>query len=144
MLIFRSFLYLSWVLPCPGTDSWKMITYPKVVTSVSVLTIYCDVITFLPWSKLDYSDFLHVKPWIPVSCGDTCLISTWLEIDIHGCYSLVKIAFAPICACKTNRRICRHNASGLHSRDVTDLLWWRHNTKSEKTVLSDNGEISNR
>ena len=64
--------------------------------------------------------------------------------DIHGCYSLVKIAFAPICACKNNRRIWRHNASVLHSLDVTDQLWWRHNTKSEKTVLSDNGEISDR
>ena len=30
------------------------------------------------------------------------------------------------------------------SRDVTDQLWWRHNAKSEKTVLSDNGEIGNR
>ena len=27
------------------------------------------------------------------------------DIDIHGCYSLVKIAFAPIWACKNNRRI---------------------------------------
>ena len=67
----------------------------------------------------------------------------WWDIDIHGCY-LVKIAFAPICACKNNRRIWRHNVSVLHSRDVTDQLWWRHNTKSEKTVLSDNGEISDR
>ena len=78
--------------------------------------------------------FLHARPWIP---GD--------EIsDIHGCYSLVKIAFAPICAGKNNRRIWRHNASVLHSRDVTDQLWWRYNTKSEQTVLSDNGEISDR
>ena len=51
----------------------------------------------------------------------------WWEIDIHGCYSLVKIAFAPICACKNNRRIWRHNASISRSRDVTDHLWWRHN-----------------
>ena len=27
------------------------------------------------------------------------VISGWREIDIHGCYSLVKIAFAPICMC---------------------------------------------
>ena len=66
----------------------------------------------------------------------------WWDSDIHGCYSLVKIAFAPICACKNNRWIWRHNASVLHSRDVTDQLWWRHNTKSENTVLSDNGGIS--
>ena len=35
------------------------------------------------------------------------------EIDIHGCYSLVKIAFAPICMCKNNRWIWHHNASTL-------------------------------
>ena len=35
----------------------------------------------------------------------------WWEIDIHGCYSLVKIAVAQIRACKNNRRIWRHNAS---------------------------------
>ena len=34
----------------------------------------------------------------------------------------------------------RHNAS---SRDVTDQLWWRHNAKSEKTILGDNGEMGN-
>ena len=67
-----------------------------------------------------------------------------VRIDIHGCYSLVKIAFAPICACKNNRRIWRHNASISGSRDVTDPLWWRHNAKSETTVLGDNGEMSDR
>ena len=66
------------------------------------------------------------------------------EIDIHGCYSLVKIVFAPICACKNNRWIWRHNVSASCSRDVTDQLWWRHNVKSEKTVPSDNGEMSDR
>ena len=45
----------------------------------------------------------------------------WWEIDIHGCYSLVKITFAPI---------------------GTGELWWHHNAKSEKTVLSDNCEMS--
>ena len=45
--------------------------------------------------------------------------------------------------CKNNWRIWRHNASTPHSHDVTDKLWWRHNAKSEKTVLSDNGEIRN-
>ena len=65
----------------------------------------------------------------------------WWEIDIHGCYSLVKIAFAPICTCKNNRRIWRHNASDSRSHDVTDQLWWHHNVKSEKTVLSNNGEM---
>ena len=68
----------------------------------------------------------------------------WWEIDIHGCYSLVKIAFVLICAYKNDRRIWRHIASTHLSRDVTDQLWWRHNTKWEKTVLSDNGEIGDR
>ena len=43
----------------------------------------------------------------------------WWEIDIHGCYSLVKIAFAPIGAGKNNRRIWRHNVSTSRSRDDT-------------------------
>ena len=68
----------------------------------------------------------------------------WWEIDIHGCYSLVKIAFAPICACENNRRVWRHNASISRSRDVTDPLWWRHNAKSETTVPGGNCEMSNR
>ena len=68
----------------------------------------------------------------------------WWEIDIHDCYSLVQIAFAPIYACKNNRQIWRHNASISRSRDVTDLLWWRHNAKSETTVLSDSCEMSDR
>ena len=56
----------------------------------------------------------------------------------------MKIAFAPICACKNNRRIWRHNASISRSRDVTDQLWWRHNAKSEKTVPDDNCDMSDR
>ena len=60
----------------------------------------------------------------------------WREIGIHCCYSLVKIAFVPICACKNNRRMSRHNASTSRSRDVTDQLWWRHNAKSEIPSLA--------
>ena len=41
-----------------------------------------------------------------------------------GWYSLVKIAFVPICACRNTRRIWRHNASTSRSRDVTDQLKW--------------------
>ena len=68
----------------------------------------------------------------------------WWKIGIHGCYSLVKIAFAPICACKNNRRIWRHKARISRSRDVTDQLSWCHNAKSEKTVLDDNCDMSDR
>ena len=60
------------------------------------------------------------------------------DVDIHGCYSLVKIDFAPICTCKDDRQIW-HNNSTPRSRD---FAWWRHNAESEKTVLSDNGEMS--
>ena len=52
--------------------------------------------------------------------------------------------FAPICVCSNDQRIWGHNAGAVRSCDVTDQLWWRHNTKSEKAVLSDNGEITNR
>ena len=34
------------------------------------------------------------------------------EINIHSCYSLVKINFVPICVCKNNQQIWHHN-SGL-------------------------------
>ena len=42
------------------------------------------------------------------------------------------------------RQIWRHNANTPRLRDVTNQLWWSHNAKSEKTVLSVNGEISDR
>ena len=64
-----------------------------------------------------------------------------VEIDIHGCYSLAKIAFAPIWACKNNRRIWRHDTSTLRSRDVTYQLSWRHKVKSEKNAIELNGEM---
>ena len=51
-------------------------------------------------------------------------------------------AFVPICLCKNNRRIWRHNANTSCLHDITDQLWWRHNDKSEKTVLGDNGKLS--
>ena len=68
----------------------------------------------------------------------------WWEIDIHDCYSLEKIAFAPICACK--KTIDEYDVTVLvpRSRDVTDQLWWRHNIKSEKIVIGDNGEMRDR
>ena len=66
------------------------------------------------------------------------------EINVHGCWSLVKTTFAPICACNIIQRIWCHNASTIRSRDVTHELWWRHNTISAKTNLSENGEISYR
>ena len=68
----------------------------------------------------------------------------WWEIYIHGCYSIVKIALAQICARKNSRRIWRQNASTSRSREVTDQMGWRHNAKSVKIFLGDNGEINNR
>ena len=49
----------------------------------------------------------------------------WWGIDIHGCYSLMEISFVPMCTCKNNRRIWRHNASlrtsQINRGDVTML-----------------------
>ena len=56
----------------------------------------------------------------------------------------LKITFAPICECKNNRRIWRHNANTSRSRDVTDQLWWHHNANSEKIFLGENGQTSDR
>ena len=76
-------------------------------------------------------------------CVYICAVNTgWREIHIHSCYSLVKITIAPIAACKNARRIWRHNAISSRSRNVTNQLWWRHNAKSEKTVFSDIGKMS--
>ena len=79
--------------------------------------------------------FWHAKAWIS-DCG-------WWEIDIHGSYSLVKIAFAPICPCKNNRRIWRHNASTSRSLNVIDQPWGRHNAlvRETKNVRGDNCEL---
>ena len=68
----------------------------------------------------------------------------WWEIDIYGCYSLVKITFVPIGTCKNKSRIWRHNACTPRSRVVTDQLLQCHNAKSEKTVLRDNCEMRDR
>ena len=68
--------------------------------------------------------FLFAKLWIPGG-----------EKSISWFYSLVKMAFAPICSCKNNKGILHHNVITSHSHDVTDQLWWRHDAKSEKTVL---------
>ena len=61
----------------------------------------------------------------------------WMwEIDIHGCYLIVKIVFVPICLCKKNRGIWQSQCQYL------TFVVWRHSTKSEKTVFGDNGEMS--
>ena len=65
-----------------------------------------------------------------------------LETDIHGCYSLVKSDFGPVCACKNNRRIWRHDISASGSRDVTGDLWWRHNATSDEAILGVHGVLS--
>ena len=91
------------------------------------------------WQWIHYPCFLHAKPLIPGS----------RKIDIHGCYSLVKIAVMPICACKNNRRGWHHNASSSHSRDVTywtavtpycqvrkDRPWWKWRNKQSMIVLA--------
>ena len=79
------------------------------------------------WCKSCIIPVLHVKPWIP-----------------SGEKSIFTVVMFAICACGNNRWIWCHNVSTPRSRAVTDQLWWRHIAKSEKTVLSNNGEISDR
>ena len=116
------------------------------IYAIKQIKICAEYRNMLPRPRLDLSGTPGLRP-IGLSPG---FWQTSLGLGSMSRYSarilicIVKIAFAPICACKNNRRIWSHNASVLHSRDVTDPLWWRHNTKSEKTVLSDNGEISDR
>ena len=61
-----------------------------------------------------------------------------LKIHINGWYLLVNINFAPICVSDDDRH---HNTNASRSHDITDQQWWRHNAKSEKTVLSNNGKM---
>ena len=77
--------------------------------------------------------FLHATPWIPG--GEISIFTLLFTSEDRLCASL---------RVQENGRIWRHNASVLHSRDVIEQLWWRHNTNSQKTVLSDNNEISDR
>ena len=57
-----------------------------------------------------------------------CLCSNHHSTWAHGCYSLLKIAFTPICACTINSSISR-------SHDVADQLWWRQKTPYLATVV---------
>ena len=57
-----------------------------------------------------------IKPWSN-SLARYSVNTGWWEIDIHGCYSLVKINVAPICTYKNNR-IRRHNTRNSRSRNV--------------------------
>ena len=119
----KQFMIIIFKVYC-DINKIKIAWFPFVVYSCYIFYRSVESLGYLNNMKID---FLHARPW-------------W-EIVIHGCYSLVKIAFAPICTCKNNWRIWRHNASISGLRDVTDQLWWRHNAKSETAVL---GEMSDR
>ena len=61
----------------------------------------------------------------------------WWEINIHGCYSLVKIAFAPICAART---IDEYESWGdlpmIFTRDeVTSENHWQKHLKSDQKIV---------
>ena len=66
-----------------------------------------------------------------------------VEIDIHGCYSLVMMAFAPICMCRNNQWIWCHNVSTSHLCDVTDWTVVMSQYQAKKTVLGENGKMRN-
>ena len=66
--------------------------------------------------------------------------SGWREIDIHVGYLLAKLAFGTICECKNNRRKWRHLVfTWCHGSTVVMSY-----AKSEKSVLGDNCEMSDR
>ena len=62
------------------------------------------------------------------------------EIDFHGCYSPMKIAFTSIYAIKNNRRKWRHYASTSCLCDVTA---WIVVTSHFHVRIVNNGEMSN-
>ena len=104
------------VLNCGGI-LWYAQTYLCVYCKSSWLRIIAySLLSVLPYWNHIYSYF---KTAILVSYTLRCGYRGW-EIDINGCYSLVQIAFAPICACNNDRRIWRYNANTLCSRDVAD------------------------
>ena len=133
-----------------GKQPPELITFGRNTVFNCILGKYLDnpsrlnlsdnigVMTSHGWPDILKNMIWAIRKW------ENFVYNLWWEIDIHGCYSLVKIAFAPICTCKNNRQIWRHNASISRSRDVTDQLWWRHNAKSEKAVLGDSCEKSDR
>ena len=80
---------------------------------------------------------LHVGLASQINFGDVTMLSqkrpslaTMAKLAIDN-YFLVELCV-------------QNNASNPRSCDVTDQLWWRHNAKLGKTVLSGNGEISDR
>ena len=144
-----------------GATAVKTVIEKPVMTKLPLVNFYISVIELyinrvwqtVPTPSYHYLFILHhfqkmkMSIWmkIIICLSYTQAVNTgWWEIDIHGCYSLVKIALAPICACKNNRQIWRHNASISRSPDVTDPLRWHHNAKSETTVLADSCEMSDR
>ena len=78
---------------------------------VKYLLITTDLLTLTLGFTDSYIGFFISYVGLIISYMLNRVNTGWWEIDIHGCYSLAKIAFAPIYACKNNRRIWRHNAS---------------------------------
>ena len=74
----------------------------------------------------------------------TCqtVITKWWEIDIHGCYSLERIAFATISMCKSiNENDFTMPVSRI--RVTSQIKFGAYlNAKSEKTVLDNYGKMS--
>ena len=77
--------------------------------------------------------FLHTKPWIPGRENRY----QWLLFTSEECLCCYL-------SMQEHQGIWRHNANTWCSCTVTDQLWWFHNSKSEKTILGDNGEMSDR
>ena len=93
---------------------------------IAVSDCSCFIVMLIDFSVcIWFSIPIHKCCWIIYTLEFSYMLSREYrvaKIDIHGCHSLVKIAFAPICACKNNWQIWRNNASYLGSRDVIDQL----------------------
>ena len=120
----------------------------------------CFLRPWINWSKF----WQFYSKWIAVSLIERRIDFLYFEfmlimfIDIHALnreYRVVGNRYSRLlfttedqhCAnlrVQDNRQIWRQNGTTSRSCDVTDHLWWRHNAKSDNTVLGDNGEISDR
>ena len=99
---------------------------PKKYKFVKSMTTQCDIYSFFYGYRKRNSNVLWTLLYMIKCPFLRCYaVRTGWEIVIHGCYSLMKINFAPIWASKNNRRIWRHKNSTSRSREVTGQLWWQ-------------------
>ena len=129
------FNYVIWSQFCTCSSNRVAVACIKLWPYLSIIVHVRAMCVFI--QDLNYHEHIILTCYA-VNTG-------WWDIDIHSCYSLVKISFVPISACNENQQKWLHNNSISCSRHVTDQLWWCHNAKSkksEKTTLSNKGKRS--